>query len=72
MADLVTVSPRKDVEIPLRVPVPKKTDISLLRNDGYMVFTAKSIVTNVDIQFLGSQSLDTIAELIQRETMKVL
>lgn len=50
--DMVIVSPRRDT---LRVPVLKKSDISLLRNDGYWVFVTKSIVPDVDKQFFGSQ-----------------
>lgn len=69
--DLLTVSLRKGVEFSPRVPVPKKSDISLLRNDGYRVFMAKRIVLDVDRKFLGCQSPDIIAKLIQGEAIMV-
>lgn len=36
-ADMVTISPHKDVEILPRVPIPKKSDLSILSNDWYRV-----------------------------------
>lgn len=35
--DLFTSSPRKGIDFQPRVPIPKKSDILLLRNDGYRV-----------------------------------
>lgn len=42
---------------------------------GYWISTesigAKNFVSDIDRQFLGSQSADTVAELIQGKAMKV-
>lgn len=55
--DIVINSPHKDIPIPSKVLVLKKSDILLLRNNGYRVFDAKSIIPDINRKFLGTQSL---------------
>lgn len=56
---------------PAGVPCPKKIDISLLRNEGYMGFFAKTTVPLIDRQFMSSLDPLTVAEILQSNTVKV-
>lgn len=55
----------------VKVPCLKKTDILIIRNDGYMAFIAKSAIPLIDRQFMGNLDPFAVVEMLQADTMKV-
>lgn len=51
--------------------MPQKTDIFLLKNEGYRGFFTKSIVPLIDRQFMGTLDPSAVAEILQSNIVKV-